>query len=147
MRGRDIGEEIRIGNLRPFLRTRLLEKLVEFGEWYIKAPMEDGERVEAVAALMELRRVYVGLSTVYPEDFVELLAKLDQGIDRYLVTARSELIRDYLRSTDPAEIEELSETIGLFIARCRGSWDWEAEFDQAVNERIASPSISPLKAS
>jgi hypothetical protein len=110
---RDIGEEIRIGNLRPFLRTRLLEYLVEFGSWYIEAPMRDGERVEALAALMELRKVYLGLSQVYPEDFVELLAKIDAGLDRLREDCRTRLRMRFVAPTiSDAEVEQIRQLIG-----------------------------------
>jgi hypothetical protein len=110
MRGRDIGEEIRIGNLRPFLRTRLMERLLEFGEWYIRAPMRDGDHVEALAALLELRKVYVGLSTVYPEDYVEMLAKIDAGLDRLREDCRIRLEGKWLLpKISDAEVEQIRQ--------------------------------------
>jgi hypothetical protein len=111
--GGDYAEQIRIGNLRPFLRTRLIEKLAEFGEWYIEAPMSEGAHAEAVAALMELRQVYLGLSQVYPEDFVELLAKLDQGLDRLRVDCQTRLRgKRLLPKISDEEVEQMLQFLG-----------------------------------
>jgi hypothetical protein len=115
----------------------LLETLVEFFEYHISHVLKVGENAHALAGLCELRRIYFGLSTVYPE-FKKDFEALDKGMDRLLVTLRSKLMQDYVRSIDPELINELADTLGEIITRDR-TWNWQAEFDALV----APPPITP----
>jgi hypothetical protein len=100
--------------------------------------VREGAHVEAVAGLMELRRVYAGLSTVYPEDFGELLAKMDMGLDRLLAATRQQLLKDFLSpETSPTDLRDIAETLGQIIsAGKRPSWSFD--FDVAVDEATAA---------
>jgi hypothetical protein len=139
-----IGRDIRIENIGPSLRTRLIEVLLDFAELNIEGALRDGENLHAVAGLVELRRVYSGLVMVYPE-FREVFEPLDAGLDRLLVASRTQLLKVYLRSHDVDEVKAISETLGAIIAA--GKWpDWSLDFDMAIEERCSSPSIqSKLK--
>jgi hypothetical protein len=142
--GRDILSEIRIENIGPSLRTRLIEVLLDFAEQNIECALRDGENLHAVAGLVELRRVYSGLATVYPE-FREVFEPLDAGLDRLLVTCRTQLLKVYLRSHDVDEVKAISETLAAIIAA--GKWpDWQLDFDLAIEKRCEAPSIQPKPA-
>jgi hypothetical protein len=124
--------------LRPLnLRAELISTLTEFADLHITRALEEREHVHAVAGLVELRRIYAGLSTVYPEFEANLWA-MDAGLDRLQIAARSQLMQAYVRSRDPAEIDSISETLGRIISK--GGWDWEREFDAAVSNVRAAAS-------
>jgi hypothetical protein len=114
---------------------------------YVKLPImkltpeQEGETTRTMAGVVELRRVTAALSTVYPE-FAANVRTLDAGLDKFLVTARSKLLQQYLRSQDVEKIQSLSETLGAIIAT--GKWpDWQLDFDMAIEGRCQSPSIQP----
>jgi hypothetical protein len=124
----------------------LIETLIEWGDYNITRALREREYTHAMITLVELRRIYSGLATVYPE-FVTNLRRLDAGLDRLQVAGRKRLLQQYLRSQDLEEIRSISETLGAVIAA--GKWpDWQLDFDRAIEERCQSPSIAPvLKAS
>ena len=119
MIGRDILSDIRIENIGPSLRTRLIEVLLDFAEQNIECALREGENLHAVAGLVELRRVYSGLVTVYPE-FKTVFEVMDPGLDRLLVACRTQLLKAYLRSHDVDEVKAISETLAAIIAA--GKW-------------------------
>jgi hypothetical protein len=118
------------------IRCGLTEKLLEFAKIHIRGAMLDRDHTRGMAALVELRRVYVGLSTVYPE-YERQVEEMDAGLDRILHATRSSLMKNYVRCQDPAEVMEISETLSECIAADR-EWDWGAEFDKALADQVAS---------
>jgi hypothetical protein len=133
----DIFTSITVNDVSAQLRCGLMQQLLKFAELNIKGAMLDRDHTRAIAALIELRRIYVGLSSVYPGDFFEAEIKaIDAGLDRCIEAGRGRLLRMYVRTKDPDEVSELSETLGQIIAR--GGWDWEPEFDQALADQMAS---------
>jgi hypothetical protein len=141
----DIHIDCRIDSMRTELRYELLQTLLKFFEYHIAHVMKNRENLHATAAFVEQRRVLEALSTVYPE-LGKQVEVIDAGLDRLLVTGRQQLLKAYLRSSNPEEIEELSDTLGRIIAA--GKWpDWQIDFDLAIEERCSSPPIAPtLKA-
>jgi hypothetical protein len=127
--GRDVGADLRIRDIPLNLRAELIGTLTEFADLHITRALEEREHVHAVAGLVELRRIYSGLAHVYPE-FEANVRAMDAGLDRLHIAARSQLMQAYVRSRDPAEIDSISETLGRIISK--GGWDWEREFDAAV---------------
>jgi hypothetical protein len=138
----DIDTEIRIRNIPRDLRAELIEILITFADRNIAWALQEQEYTHAMAGLCELRRIYSGLATVYPE-FMAHLRRLDAGLDRLQVVGRTRLLQQYLRSQDLEEIQSISETLGAVIAA--GKWpDWQLDFDRAIEERCQSPSIVPV---
>jgi hypothetical protein len=134
----DIFTKIAVNDVRTHLRCGLMQQLLKFAETNIKGAMLDHDTTRGLAALVELRRVYCALDQVWPEDFFAAEIKsIDAGLDRIVEGCRGPLLRSYVKSTDPAEVQDLSETLSKCIAADR-SWDWEAEFDQALTEQMAS---------
>ena len=134
----DIFTSITINDVRAQLRCGLMQQLIKFAELNIKGAMLDHDTTRGLAALIELRRIYCGLDTVWPEDFFAAEIKaMDAGLDRLHHAMRTRLLRDYVRSQDPAEVMSISETLSECIAADR-SWDWEPEFDAALAEQMAS---------
>jgi hypothetical protein len=133
----DIFTQIAVNDVRANLRCGLMQQLLKFGEINIKGAMLDRDYTRGFAALVELRRIYVALDTVYPEDFFAAEIKsIDEGLDFIVERCRGDVLRWYVRSTDPAEVQDLGETVEKCIAHDRG-WDWESEFDQALAERAS----------
>jgi hypothetical protein len=133
----DIFTQIAVNDVRAHLRCGLMQQLIKFAELNIKGAMLDRDHTRAIAALIELRRIYVALDHVYPGDFFETEIKaMDAGMDRCIEAGRGRLLRLYVRTRDPEEVSELSETLGQIIAR--GGWDWQSEFDEALTEQMAS---------
>jgi hypothetical protein len=131
MTGRDIYSEIAIEREHAYLRSGLMNVLLEFAQ-ATKCACKEREFTIACARLSELRRVYAALVPVYP-GFDTLLSDLDAGLDRLHHAMRTSLIKDYVRSQDFAEVVEIGETLGMCIAHDR-AWDWQREFDVAVEE-------------
>jgi hypothetical protein len=129
--------DLRLRDIPLNLRAELIGTLTEFADLHITRALEEREHVHAVAGLVELRRIYAGLSMVYPE-FEANFKAMDAGLDRLVVACRTNLMKEYVRSRDPAEINELSDTLSKIISR--GGWDWEREFDAAVNNVRATAS-------
>jgi hypothetical protein len=131
----DIFTSITVNDVRANLRCGLMQQLLKFGEVHIRGAMLDHDHTRCLAALVELRRIYCALDRVYPEDFFAAEIKaMDAGLDRLHHATRTSLLRDYVRSQDPAEVMSISETLSECIAADRG-WDWQSEFDQALAER------------
>jgi hypothetical protein len=134
----DIFTQIRVNNIRASLRCGVMNHLVEFARINIKNAMLDRDHNHALAALVELRRIYSALDMIYPGDFfAEEIKHMDAGLDRLHRATRTSLMKDYVRSQDPAEVMSISETLSECIAADR-SWDWEPEFDAALAEQMAS---------
>jgi hypothetical protein len=134
----DIFHQISVNTIRAHLRCGLLQHLLEFGRINIRNAMLDHDHTHALAALVELRRIYVALDMVWPEDFFGAEVKaIDAGLDRIVEGCRGSVLRQYVRTKDPDEVMDLSETLSKAIAHDR-SWDWQAEFDQALAEQMAS---------
>jgi hypothetical protein len=130
----DIFASITVSDVRANLRCGLMKQLLEFARINIKGAMVDRDHTRGLAALVELRRVYVALNSVWPEDFfAEEIKRIDAGLDRIVEGCRGDVLKEYVRSTDPAEIQDLGETLSKAIAADR-SWDWESEFDAALAE-------------
>jgi hypothetical protein len=133
----DIFTSITINDVKANLRCGLMQQLIKFAEINIKGAMLDHDTTRAIAALVELRRIYSALDRVYPGGFFEAeLKAIDAGLDRFIEAGRGQLLKWYVRTRDPEEVSELSETLGQIIAR--GGWDWQSEFDQALAEQMAS---------
>jgi hypothetical protein len=134
----DIFTQIAVNDVRAHLRCGLMKQLCEFAERNIKIALQDREYTRGIAALVELRRIYCALDTVYPEDFFAAEIKsIDAGLDRLIEAGRGQLLRWYVRTRDPDEVSELGETLEQIIAR--GGWDdWQAEFELALAEQMAS---------
>jgi hypothetical protein len=131
----DIFRQIAVNDVRAQLRCGLMQQLIKFAELNIKGAMLDHDHTRVLAALVELRRIYVALDMVWPEDFFAAEIKnMDAGLDRLHHATRTSLLRDYVRSQDPAEVMSISETLSECIAADR-EWDWGREFDQALAER------------
>jgi hypothetical protein len=134
----DIFAEIAARDVGAHLRCGLMQQLVKFAETNIKGAMLDRDHTRGLAALIELRRIYVALDMVWPEDFfAEEIKHMDAGLDRFVEAGRGRLLKWYVRTKDPDEVSDLSETLSKCIAADR-SWDWESEFDQALTEQMAS---------
>ena len=131
MIGPDIHTDCIISSNHNYLRGGLMNILLEFAQ-ATKCACQNREYTVACAGLSELRRVYAALVPVYP-GFDKLLSDLDAGLDRLHGAMRTSLIKDYVRSQDFAEVVEIGETLGMCIAHDQ-SWDWQAEFDQALEE-------------
>jgi hypothetical protein len=133
----DIFHQISVDTIKANLRCGLMQQLLEFGRINIRNAMLDRDHTHALAALVELRRVYCALDQVWPEDFFAAEIKsIDAGLDRIVEGTRGDVLKWYVRTKDPAEVQELGETLEKCIAHDR-SWDWEAEFDQALAERAS----------
>ena len=134
----DIFTKIAVNDIRAHLRCGLMQQLIKFAETNIKGAMLDRDTTRGIAALVELRRVYCALDQVWPEDFfAEEIKHMDAGLDRFVEAGRGRLLKWYVRTKDPDEVSDLSETLSKCIAADR-SWDWESEFDQALTEQMAS---------
>jgi hypothetical protein len=145
--GGGIYREIRRSEARDCLKADLLDTLVEFFESRRRWVQEEEDRSSAVCALLlEMRRVMMALSAMYPE-FADTVAKIDAGCDKLLADLRGSLLEDFLSPTTPAEeLAGIAETLSEIIAA--GKWDsWSFDFDLEVERRCTSPSIVPLKAS
>jgi hypothetical protein len=134
----DIFTKIAVNDVRAHLRCGLMQQLLKFAETNIKGAMLDRDTTRGIAALVELRRVYCAFDQVWPEDFFAVEIKsIDAGLDRIVEGTRGDVLKWYVRTKDPEEISDLSETLSKCIAADR-SWDWESEFDQALTEQMAS---------
>jgi hypothetical protein len=134
----DIFTQIAVNDVRAHLRCGLMQQLIKFAEINIKGAMLDRDHTRGLVALVELRRIYVALDQVWPGDFFAAEIKnIDAGLDRIVEAGRGRLLKWYVRSTDPAEVQDLSETLSKCIAADR-SWDWQSEFDQALADQMAS---------
>jgi hypothetical protein len=115
-----------------------MQQLIKFAELNIRGAMLDHDHTRGLAALVELRRVYCALDQVWPGDFFAAEIKsIDAGLDRIVEGCRGDVLKWYVRSRDPDEVQDLGETVEKCIAHDR-SWDWQAEFDQALTEQMAS---------
>jgi hypothetical protein len=133
----DIFTSITVSDVQANLRCGLMNQLLEFARINIRNAMLDRDYTRGIAALVELRRIYVALDTVWPGGFFEAeIRAMDAGLDRVIEAGRGRLLRWYVRTKDPDEVSELSETLGQIIAR--GGWDWEPEFEKALAEQMAS---------
>jgi hypothetical protein len=130
--GRDIGEEIQLHNISIDLRLHLIALVNDFQNREIVCSVRDREYTYAVAAFCELERLFTALVTIYPE-FETNLKVISAGLDKLHRTNRSMLLKDYLKSRDPAEIDSIAETLSAEIHADR-SWDWEREYDQAIEK-------------
>jgi hypothetical protein len=131
----DIYQRITIDNEASFLKDRLINVLLEFMErTNLVFKRGDMEPTVALACWCEVRRVYSGPVTVYPDFFDKLLKDLDAGFDKLHRANRTGLMKDYVKSQDFAEVMEISETLGDYIAHDR-TWDWQTEFDAAIVEQ------------
>jgi hypothetical protein len=129
----DIINEAQAADVRDRVRSDLMKQLLTFAETHIRGAALDRDDRRAVAGLIELRRIYVGLSHVYPE-FEQQVEEMDRGFDRLIEAGRGRLLRWYVRTRDPDEVRELGEILEQIIAR--GGWDdWQAEFELALAER------------
>jgi hypothetical protein len=141
MIGGDILIDCRIDAMRSELRYELVQTLLKFFEYHCGHVLKNGENLHATAGFVEQRRVLKALSAVYPE-LEEQVRIIDAGLDRLLVTGRKQLLEAYLRSQDPEEVLEISETLGQIISA--GKWpEWQMDFDLAIEERCSAPSIAP----
>jgi hypothetical protein len=131
----DIINECRAADVYNRVRRDLMKQLLTFAEVNIRGAALDHDDRRAVAGLLELRRIYWGLSHVYPE-FEQQVAEMDRGFDRLIEVGRGRLLRWYVRTRDPDEVRELGEIVGQIIAK--GGWDWRAEFELAVADQVAS---------
>jgi hypothetical protein len=127
----DIYRQIAIDSTSGYLRSGLMEKLLELAQ-YTKCAVQNREYAVANAGLRELRRVYAALVPVYP-GFDKLLEDIDAGLERLHRTGRTSLMQCYVRSQDFAEVMEIGETLSECIAFDR-TWDWQRDFDEAVEE-------------
>jgi hypothetical protein len=127
----DIYRQIAIDSVHSYLRGGLMEKLLEFAQ-YTKCQIQEREYTTACAGLRELRRIYSAFVGVYP-GFDAMLRDIDAGLERLHRTGRTRLMQCYVRSQDFAEVMEIGETLSECIAFDR-AWDWQADFDQAVEE-------------
>jgi hypothetical protein len=127
----DIYRQIAIDSTHSYLRSGLMEKLLEFAQ-YTRCQVQNREYTVACAGLRELRRIYAALVPGYP-GFDAMLRDIDAGLERLHRTGRTDLIKHYVRSQDFAEVMEIGETLSECIAFDR-TWDWQADFDQAVEE-------------
>jgi hypothetical protein len=134
--GGDIFTQIAVSEVHYHIRCGLVKQLTEFARLNIKNALLDHDYSRATAALTELRRIYVGLATVLPE-YERQVEAMDAGLDRLHHAMRTSLLRDYVRSQDPAEVMSISETLSECIAADR-EWDWEPEFEKALTEQMAS---------
>jgi hypothetical protein len=111
-----------------------MQQLIKFAEVNIRGAMLDHDNTRGLAALIELRRIYVALDMVWPEDFFAAEIKaMDAGLDRLHHAMRTSLLRDYVRCQDPSEVLAIGETLERCIA-ADSSWDWQSEFDKALAE-------------
>jgi hypothetical protein len=133
----DIFTQIAVNDVRAHLRCGLMQQLIKFAEINIKGAMLDHDTTRGLAALVELRRIYVALDQVWPEDFFAAEIKnIDAGLDRIVEGCRGPVLRQYVRSRDPSEVADLGETVEKCIAHDR-AWDWQSEFDAALAERAS----------
>jgi hypothetical protein len=120
------------GLLWTNIKSTVLELLLDHLE-YAFDEMKDGNHTDALRCLVEQEGVLRELvKTGYPEYRAQLEA-LEAGLDRLKHAFRTRLIQDYVRSSDPAKVLWVGELVGQFIAEDR-AWDWQREFDQAVEE-------------
>jgi hypothetical protein len=131
MTGRDISDDIRIETMSRGLKTRLMQLLLDqFAVPEIKCALRNKEHVHSFSACVELEKVVSALATVYPE-LQPLRREIGDGLDKVHRANRTMLLKDYLQSRDPAEINSLSEILQRCIA-ADPTWDWEAEYDKAI---------------
>jgi hypothetical protein len=129
----DIINECRAADVRDRVRRDLMKQLLTFAETHIRGAALDKDDKRAVTGLLELRRIYWGLSHVYPE-FEQQVEEMDREFDRLLEAARGRLMKWYVRTRDPEEVRALGEVLEQIIAR--GGWDdWRAEFELALAEQ------------
>jgi hypothetical protein len=128
----DIFAEIAANDARNRVRSDLTRQLIQFAETHIRGAMLDHDDRRVFAGLIELRRIYAGLSHVYPE-FEQQVAEMDREFDRFIEAGRGQLLRWYVRTKDFDEIRELSEVLGQIIAR--SDWYWLPEFELALAEQ------------
>ena len=132
----DIINECQAADVRDRVRCDLMKQLLEFARVNIRGAVLDRDDRRAISGLTELRRIYVGLSHVYPE-FEKQVEEMDRGFDRLIEAGRGRLMKWYVRTRDPDEVRELGEALEQIIAR--GGWDdWRAEFELALTEQMAS---------
>jgi hypothetical protein len=131
----DIINECQAADVRDRVRSDLMRQLLKFAEVNIRGAALDHDDRRAISGLIELRRIYVGLSHVYPE-FEQQVEEMDRGFDRVIEAGRGQLLRWYVRTKDPDEVRELGEVLGQIIAR--QDWYWLPEFELALAEQMAS---------